>query len=64
MIIDKLVVLELIAIADLTDAHKKQVRSYLKATQLDLGILINFATPSVQYKRIANERDTQISKNP
>lgn len=33
----------------------KQLRNYLKATNLELGILINFGEPSLTYKRILNK---------
>jgi len=54
MVVDGKVVLELKAVSELADAFKQQVRSYLKATGLRLGILINFGAPEVRYVRIAN----------
>ena len=54
MVVDGKVVLELKAVSELTDAFKQQVPSYLKATGLRLGILINFGAPAVRYVRIAN----------
>jgi len=53
-VIDDAIVLELKAVSALNDAFKQQTLSYLKATGLKLGILINFGTPRVQYTRIAN----------
>jgi len=53
-VIDDAVVLELKAVSVLNDAFKQQTLSYIKATGLKLGILINFGTPRVQYTRIAN----------
>jgi len=38
----------------LNEAHKQQLLSYLKASGIKLGILINFGTPKVEYVRIAN----------
>ena len=48
---DKIIV-ELKAMDELVDAHKGQVINYLKATGFKLGLLINFGTSSLQYKRI------------
>ena len=48
------IVLELKAVSALNDAFKQQTLSYLKATGLRLGILINFGTPRVEYVRITN----------
>jgi len=54
LLVDKKIILELKAVTELTDIFKQQTLSYLKATNLQLGILINFGTPRVQYLRIAN----------
>lgn len=35
-----------------------QLRNYLKATQKRLGILVNFGTPSLTYKRILNPQSS------
>ena len=52
--VDGKIVLELKAVSALTDVFKQQTLSYLKATDLKLGILINFGTPRVEYVRIVN----------
>ncbi len=54
MIVDGKVVLEFKAVAELNDLFKQQTLSYLKASGLKLGILINFGTEKVEYIRIAN----------
>ena len=48
------IILELKAVSALTNAFKQQTLSYLKATDLKLGILINFGTSRVEYVRIVN----------
>lgn len=53
-VVDGKIVLEIKAVSALNDAFKLQTLSYLKATGLRLGILINFGTPKVEYVRIAN----------
>lgn len=46
------VVLELKATDSINDEHISQVLNYLKATGNKLGILINFGSKSLQFKRI------------
>ncbi|HUW14545.1 MAG TPA: GxxExxY protein [Anaerolineae bacterium] len=53
-VVDDAIVLELKAVSALNDAFKQQTLSYLKATGLKLGILINFGTVRVEYTRFAN----------
>ena len=45
------IVLELKAVSELTDIHQCQVFNYLKASKLRLGLLVNFGTTSLQFKR-------------
>ncbi len=54
LVVDNKIILELKAVQGLTDVFKQQLHSYLRATDLKLGILINFGTPRVQSVRIAN----------
>jgi len=54
LVIDDKIILELKAVSGLTDVFKQQTLSYLKATGLKLGILINFGAPRVEYVRIVN----------
>jgi len=46
------VIVELKALEGLLPEHTAQVLNYLKATDKKLGLLINFGTPKLQYKRI------------
>ena len=46
------IVLELKSVSVLTNEHEAQVFNYLKATQMNLALLINFGANSLQYKRI------------
>jgi GxxExxY protein len=54
LIIDDKILLELKAVSTLMDVFKQQTLSYLKATGLKLGILINFGSSRVEYIRIVN----------
>jgi GxxExxY protein len=46
------VIVELKAIDGLASEHLSQVLNYLKATNKRIGLLLNFGTQSLQYKRI------------
>ena len=48
------IILELKATVSLVDLFKQQLLSYLRATDLKLGILINFGAKRVEYIRITN----------
>lgn len=54
LIIDEKVLLELKATSEHNPIYESQVFSYLKATGLKLGILINFGTKKLTFKRIIN----------
>lgn len=46
------IIVELKAVDELVDEHISQVYNYLKASKLQLGILINFGKKSIEYKRL------------
>jgi GxxExxY protein len=51
------IVLELKAVIELTDEHLAKVQNYLKATDLNLGLLVNFGHyPKAQVERIIAEK--------
>jgi GxxExxY protein len=58
-IIEDVVVVELKAISQLGDVEKAQILNYLKATRLPVGLLLNFGTRSLEYKRFANTKSAQ-----
>jgi GxxExxY protein len=50
---DNKIIVELKAIAGLTDEHRAQVLNYLHATRFKLGLLINFRHyPKLEYERL------------
>lgn len=52
LVIDGKVVVELKAVKELSEHHKAQVISYLKAARLPVGLLLNFAKVSLEHKRV------------
>jgi len=51
-IINNQIILELKCVAEISDIHKAQVLSYLKAAQTPVGLILNFARPKLEIKRL------------
>ena len=60
------VVLEIKAVAAITDEHRSQVLNYLNATGCPVGLLVNFGSfPKVEYERIVlTEKRTSAPQVP
>lgn len=54
LLVENQIIIELKAVKELTDVHFSQLRSYLKATGLKVGLLFNFAKPTLEIKRVVN----------
>ena len=54
------VMLELKAVIQLEDAHLAQAINYLEAYGIEVGLLINFGSKSLQFKRVMKKRRTVI----
>lgn len=50
------IIVELKAVSDFAEEHVAQVYNYLKATGMQLGLLINFGKTSLEYKRLPATR--------
>ncbi|PVX46601.1 GxxExxY protein [Flavobacterium sp. 103] len=48
------IILEIKAVQYIPDTFYAQLRNYLKCRTMELGMLINFCMPSLNYKRIIN----------
>jgi GxxExxY protein len=54
--VEDTIMLELKAVIELTDAHLAQAINYLEAYKLPVGLLINFGSRSLTYKRVYNTK--------
>jgi len=52
LLVEDKIVLEIKAAQELNPSHYAQVRSYLKATGLRVGLLVNFSKLQADYRRI------------
>jgi GxxExxY protein len=50
------IIVELKAVTQIPSVLYAQLQNYLKCTNMELGMLINFGTPSLTYKRIVNPK--------
>ena len=57
MIVEDKIIIELKTVEQLRPDHSAQVINYLKATGIEVGLLINFGMPRIQYKRLENIKD-------
>jgi GxxExxY protein len=53
LVYDKIMV-ELKAVTELEDVHWVQAKNYLQAYQVGIGLLLNFGTKSLEFKRLFN----------
>lgn len=60
LLIENQLVVGLKAISTFEASHYAVVRSYLKAVDCALGLLINFAPPTVQVKRVGREWHSKV----
>ncbi len=52
LVVEGIIILELKAVKAFEDSHFAQLRSYLKATGLHVGLLLNFNAPTLAIKRV------------
>lgn len=55
-LIEKIIVVEIKAVSTLEDVHIAQALNYLECMNLQVGLLINFGSTSLEFKRIHNNK--------
>ena len=63
LLVDRRVLIELKTGRDIDPAWEKQLLNYLRATDVEVGLLFNFG-PSAQFRRYAFENDRKNPRNP
>jgi GxxExxY protein len=62
-LVEEVIAVEIKAFGELTDAHLAQGINYLETQGLEIGLLINFGSKSLQFKRLINQKKL-VAKNP
>ena len=57
------IMVELKAIIELEDVHLAQAMNYLESYNMEIGLLINFGSKSLQFKRVHNNSLIKKSSN-
>ena len=63
LLVDKKVLIELKTGRDIDSAWEKQLLNYLRATDIEVGLLFNFG-PTAQFRRYVFENDKKNPRNP
>lgn len=61
--VEEKIMVELKAIIKLEDVHLAQAMNYLEAYKMEIGLLINFGSKSMEFKRVHNNKILK-SSNP
>lgn len=51
VLVENVILVELKALSGLAKEHYAQIINYLNATEIDVGLLVNFGNPKLEYKR-------------
>ncbi len=55
--VEEKVIVELKAVKAIAPEHQAQIINYLNATGIEVGLLINFGNPKLEYKRFTRSHD-------
>ncbi len=61
-LIENKISVELKAITKLEDVHMAQAINYLEAYDLEIGLLINFGSKSLEFKRLINSKFNRLNR--
>ena len=62
-LVEGVISVELKAIVKLEDVHLAQAINYLEAYHLEIGMLINFGSKSMEFKRLINSKFNKLNSN-
>ena len=54
--VEEIIMVEIKAVINLEDVHLAQAMNYVEAYDLEIGLLINFGSKSLQHKRVHNNK--------
>lgn len=54
--VENIIMVEIKAVINLDDVHLAQAMNYVEAYNLEIGLLINFGSKSLQHKRVHNNK--------
>lgn len=54
--VEEKIMVEIKAVINLEDVHLAQAMNYLEAYNLEIGLLLNFGSKSLQFKRVHNNK--------
>lgn len=63
LLVEGTVVVELKAVRSLAPEHQAQIINYLNATRIEVGLLINFGNPKLEYRRLTRSHKTPVEKH-
>ena len=63
LFVEDVVLVELKAVKAIAPEHQAQIINYLIATRIDVGLLINFGSPKLEYKRFTPKNDKDAQNN-
>ena len=57
LFVEEKVIVELKAVKAIAPEHQAQIINYLNATGIEVGLLINFGSPKLEYKRFTRSQE-------
>ena len=55
ILVENKVIVELKTVKNFVNEHFAQLINYLKATEVEVGLIINFGNPKIEYRRFENK---------
>ena len=59
-LVEKIIPVEIKAAFELSDVNIAQAKNYLEASGIEIGLLINFGSSSLEFKRMINNRVSSL----